>query len=541
MTAKRAVFLAVIVAFLLLAAAALAAPATRPATPAAPASQSFTERWDDGATDLLVWWLPYKMQLDHYMLDPTGLAIMILVGTLVGTVIGALFCLIPSFHIYNLAGMCVMMWLVIKGLVPFAVLAPFFMGMIVAFAYINTIPMSFFSAADESSGASLLPTNDLVARGRGWDASILSGIGTMAGTLILIALTPFAYLVITFIHEICGPHTHWIIGLILVFYVMSEWPKGAGRGKTTWAKFSDAWRNVFAGVFTFILASITGCILLTKPLVPVEDAFQAIMPVFVGFFAFPSVIQALLNQSDPPKQYLSKYVNADFKEVGYAALPGTIAGLMCALFPGITMGISCIFSGHMCNHRSLRALSFEKPVEPGTYVRLHTPEMYYKQEAVFILGGGITKILYYVGAFLFVFVLTAITPNGMGRGGLNIMLRPVFSPEPGDYFIMLAVILIASCVSLLALITFTKWTIQILPRLNMNLVFILPSILMLFCIYWLGGGWVGLGIAAVTTCIGSIPVFYASRRSHTMAFLLVPIAINVAGYGDVLARWMHLV
>jgi len=502
---------------------------------------ALTDRLEASKTEALGWWLPYKMQLDHYMNEPTGLALCILLATLVGTVVGAFFCLIPSLHIYNVAGISVMIWIVIKGLVPFAMLAPFFMGMIVAFAYVNTIPMTFFNAADESAGATLLPSNDLMARGRGWDASILSGIGTMAGTMVLIVLTPLAYFVLTYVHEIIGPHTHWILGLIMVFYVMSEWPKGAGRGKTPWTKFKDAWRNVFAGMFTFTLAAVTGCILLTKPLVPVEDAFQAIMPVFVGFFAFPSTIQALFNQSAPARQYLSKYVNGDLKEVGYATVPGTIAGLMCALFPGITMGIACIFSGHMTNHRALRALSFEKPVEPGTYIRLHTPEMYYKQEAVFILGGGITKILYYVGAFLFVFVLTALTPTGMGRGGLNIMLRPVFSPEPGDYFIMLAVILISSCLSLLALISCTRWVIRILPRLNMNLVFILPTILMLILIYWLGGGWVGLGIAAVTTCIGCIPVFYASRRSHTMAFLLVPIALNMAGYGDALARWMHLV
>ena len=59
-------------------------------------------------------------------------------------------------------------------------------------------------------------------------------------------------------------------------------------------------------------------------------------------------------------------------------------------------------------------------------------------------------------------------------------------------------------------------------------------------VYLMGGGWIGIGISLVTTCIGMIPVFYNCRRSHCMAVLLVPITLNMAGYGDAITRFLRL-
>lgn len=463
-------------------------------------------------------------------------AFVVLGATLLGTLMGALLCMIPSLHIYNVAGLCLIVFYSYKGLVPYDATSPFFMAMVVAYAFISNIPMTFLGSADESAGATMLPSNDMVMKGKGRDAVLLTGVGTLFGAIWLGLLTPAYYYVLVFIHEIFTPHLHWIIGLILVHYVMSEWPKGAGRGKTPFAKFCDAWRNVFAGMATFTLAAFAGLILLTKPLSPPEVAFQNIMPIFVGFFAFPSTIQALLSNSKPPAQYQSEDINADWIDFAYGSLPGLIAGFYSALIPGITVGISCIFAGHMTNHRNLHPNTFGPPKEPGTIISVNRPEMLYRQERNFLIGGGITKIIYYVGAFLLVFVLTPMSRNGMGRGGLNILLRPIFAPEPGDYPVVLGAILLAAGLSMLMTIWFTDWTIKILPRLNLRLAYIIPTIFLIVVIYFMGGGWVGLGIAALTTAIGCIPVFYASRRSHCMAVLLVPIALNFAGYGDSIAR-----
>jgi len=458
-----------------------------------------------------------------------------------GTLLGGLLCMIPSLHIYNVAGISLVIWLNLRNAIPYYAIAPFFMSMIVAYSFINTIPMTFFSAADESAGASILPSVDMLKSKRGFDATIMSGMGVFLGVIILILLTPFYYFIWTYINIICAPHLHWILGLVIVFYIMSEWPKGAGRGDKWWKKFKDSWRNVFAGTCTFILASCVGLIVTTKPLAPPEMSFQNIMPIFLGFFAFPSIIQTLISDAKfPSEQYQSKYVNCKWSDFGVAALPGVIGGLIAAYLPAVTAGIGAIFASHMTNHRNLQQASFEKSKNKNTMVKLYTPEIYYQQERVFLIGGGVTKVMYYIGAFLFLFVLTELTPNGMGRGGLNVLLKPVFSPEHGDYPIMIGVILFSAAISLLLMIYLTYFVIKILPKVNVKLVYSIVGVILLFIVYFMGGKMMGLLVAAVTTCIGCIPVFFNCRRSHCMAVLLTPIALNMADYGDAIAQLLRL-
>jgi len=467
-----------------------------------------------------------------------GLTIILYVIT--GTVIGALLCVIPSLHIYNVAGIAVLLWMGTRQLIPYNALAPFFMSLVVSFAFINTIPMTFLGAADESAGASILPSNDLVTRGRGKDAALMSGLGTLIGAFFLLALYPFFWFIWPYIAAVTGPHLHWILGLIIIHYLMSEWPKGAGRGKVPWQKFREAWRNCFAGLATFTLAGIFGLIYLSKPVISARMSFQNIMPVFIGFFAIPSIIQNLISDFKPPLQYNSKYINADWKDFSYGLLPGFVGGMLAAYLPGVTAGIGAMLAGHATNHRNLQRIEFQPSKDEGTIVHIHTPEMYYRQERIFLIAGGTIKILYYVGAFLLLFVLTELTPFGTGRGGLTFILNAVFIVEPGDYFVMAGVILFSSCLAFLLLTFLADLTVKILPKLNINTLYVGALIMVFIIIYFMGGGWVGVGVTLITTCIGMIPVFYNCRRSHCMAVLLVPIALNMAGYGDTVVRILRL-
>jgi putative membrane protein len=54
-------------------------------------------------------------------------------------------------------------------------------------------------------------------------------------------------------------------------------------------------------------------------------------------------------------------------------------------------------------------------------------------------------------------------------------------------------------------------------------------------------GWAGLLVCLVAGGIGLIPVLWGSRRMHCMGVLLLPIALNMAGVGDVIAGWLGLV
>lgn len=467
---------------------------------------------------------------------------LIVVGyVFVGVLIGAMFCAIPALHIYNVAGIAMILWLAVRDLIPYYALGPFFMSLVVAFAFINTIPMTFFGAVDESAGASLLPSTDMVVRGRGKEAALLQGAATLCGAFLLVLFTPFFFIIWPYIYEVLSAHLHWLLGVIMVFYIMSEWPKGAGRGDTPWQKFKDGWQNVFAGLATFTLAAIFGLIFTSKSIIPVEMAFQNVMPVFIGFFALPSIIQSLISEYEVPEQEDSDYLSADWVDFGYGSAVGVSGGLMAAYMPAVTAGIGALFAGHATNHQNLdRQDVNEAPEDSDLEVNVHTPEMYYRQERNFLISGGVGKIFYYVGAFLLLFVLTELTPNGMGRGGLNFILKPVFAPEPGDYWVMISSILLAGSLSYLLLELLAKISVHIVQDFPVNYLYF-ASLGLIFIIIFGMTGWPGILVTSVTTCIGSIPVFYNCRRSHCMAVLLVPIALGMAGYSDVITELLGLV
>ncbi|MBN2054424.1 tripartite tricarboxylate transporter permease [bacterium] len=436
-----------------------------------------------------------------------------LLYVLLGTVIGCLLSLIPSLHIYNVAGFALLIWQTSEHLIPYEFMPAFFMSMIVAFAFINTIPMTFMGAPDESATVTILPGTKYLTTSRGFEAAVLTGVGSLAGIALLIPLTGFFFLILPYVHVILSPHMHWVIGLVMVYMLMSEWPKGIGLGDNFWQRFKDAWGNLFAGIITFFFAGLLGLIVTSKSIVSHEMGFQNIMPVFVGLFAVPSIIQNLLSREHIPAQHIPEDVELDWKTVGQSTFQGGLGGLLAAYLPAVTAGIGGIIAGHATALRG---------------------------DKIFIVSGGVSKVIYYVGAFMLLFSITPLTPAGIGRGGLAVILRPVFSARPGDYWLMLAVVIFVGCLSMLLMMRFAKWTLALLAKIDYRNLYIGAAVLVFAIIIGLTG-LPGLFVATVATLIGSIPVFYHCRRSNCMAVLLVPIALNMAGYGSDILDLLGLV
>jgi putative membrane protein len=434
-------------------------------------------------------------------------------ATLVGTLTGGICSLMPSLHIYNVAGIALLLWTFLGDKMPFAAIGPFFISMIVAFSFLNAIPMTYFGAPDESATVTILPGTKYLMNGKGHEAVMLSGIGGLCGVALLAALTPFFFYIFPYMHSIMSVHMHWILGLVMVYMLMSEWPKGCGLGHSVWERLTTAWANLFAGIITFGLSAILGLIITSKSIITHEMGFQNIMPVFVGLFAIPSIIQSLLSEQKVPKQHVGTTVELARGELGKSTFAGGLGGMLAAYLPAVTAGIGGILAGHATASRGDR---------------------------IFIIGGGVAKVIYYVGAFLFLFVLTPLSPFGLGKGGLNIILKPVFSPEVGDYALMLSVIIVSGCLSFLVLLKASGWVARIMPKVDLHRLYWGALVMILAIVGGLTGG-AGLFVLAVASCIGTIPVFYHCRRSNCMAVLLVPICLNMAGYGDTITQLLGLI
>ena len=441
-------------------------------------------------------------------------ALLVFASAVVGAVLSSFLSILPALHAYNVLGAMVLglYALAERGLqVPAEIYLPFMAGMIVGWSMLNTIPSVLLGAPDESAMFTVLPGQKYLMFGRGYEGTMITGVGGLAGVYVLVFLVgPLAPRFLPAIQEVLRYHMHWILWVIIAFIIMSEWPKGGNWGPAGWRKFFDAWYSLGAGLLTFFLSGFLGFILIYRSPVSVEMAFQNIMPAFVGLFGIPWCLLNIVSGASVPKQYAGDSLDIDADVILRSAGAGALGGGFAAFFPVITGGIGGLLAGHATAQRD---------------------------ERVFIMSQGVSKLIYYVGAFMLLFV-----PGlGVTRGGAAWMMKQLYTPRTYyDYYMVLAAIALAGSVSFLIMSPLTRWTIRFIERANYRNASVLALAIILALVYVMTG-WGGLAVMTVATGIGLIPVLFGSRRLNCLGILLLPIACNMAGFGEAVARWLRLI
>lgn len=459
-------------------------------------------------------------------------AIRYLLFALLGMLLAAPLSLVPALHIYNVAGFLILGTAVLGPILPPEHLAMLFLGMITSHAILNTIPSIFFSAPDESLVFIVLPGQKYLMQGRGYEAVALTGIGSLGGIAALFLLTPVAPHLFPALRAVLQRHLHWILWTVIAFMVLSEWPKGSDRAPAGWRRWWDGWRNLVAGLVTFLLSGLLGFILMYCSILPVHAAYQNLLPAFVGLFAVPWVLQNLLAWAELPSQYIARDVDATPGLIGRGVFAGVLGGLFAAFFPVVTGGIGGLIAGHATAQRD---------------------------ERLFIISQGASKVVYYVGGFLLFFVPGLY----LTRGGMAWMLSTLWrSYTPQTYYLAVAAVLLTGVLSYFLLLTLARGVIRIMGKVNYRrisavVLAVLIGVVMVVPALgeYVGSGGEGpiavgnilraalggLAICAVATGIGLIPVLWGARRMNAMGLLLLPIALNMSGAGTTVAGWLGLI
>ncbi|MFH0954184.1 MAG: tripartite tricarboxylate transporter permease [Verrucomicrobiota bacterium] len=441
-------------------------------------------------------------------------ALIVLASTLIGTVLSCCLSVLPALHAYNVLGGLVILITALQahGLqVPPEWYLPFMAGMIVGWSMLNTIPSVLLGAPDESAMFTVLPGQKYLMLGRGFEGTMITGVGGLAGLFFLVLVVgPFAPRFLPIMQSVVRPHIHWVLWVITTYILMSEWPKGGNWGPAGWAKFCDAWRSLGAGLATFFLAAFLGFILLYRSPVSVEAAFQNIMPAFVGLFGIPWCLTNILSATTVPKQYVSNSLELTGDQVLRSFGAGSLGGGFAACFPVITGGMGGLLAGHATAQRD---------------------------EKVFLMSQGVSKLVYYVGSFMLLFVPG---PSG-GKGGAAIMMRMLYTPETYyDYYMILSAIAISGAVAFLLMAPMTRATIWFIEKVNYRTASALALAIILLLVFGVTG-WGGMLVMTVATGIGLIPVLFGSRRLNCLGVLLLPMACNMSGFGQDVARWLGLI
>jgi putative membrane protein len=431
-------------------------------------------------------------------------------ATLLGTAAAALLALLPALHVYNVAGIMIIVALKLQETLPISDLALvcFMMGLVMGYAMVNTLPSIFLGTPDESAMFITLPGQKYLMQGRGYEAAVLTGAGSLGAVAFLGIAAPAFPIILPKFKAIISPHLFWILGLMLTFMVLSEWPKGGDWGSPG-RRFRDAWSSLLAGIATLVLSGLLGFIIIFKPIVPPEYAFQNIMPAFVGLYAVPWIIGNILSPIAVPKQIIPTSIDADHRVMTRAVAAGSGGGLFAAIFPIVTGGMGGLIAGHATAQQDERA---------------------------FVASQGASKVVYYVGAFLLLFV-----PGlGLTRGGMSWMIQTIYVPATlAEYWTVVGAILLAGGVSFLLMLPFSRFMVWLVGKVDHRYLSWFTGFLVTGVVFWLTG-WQGVLIMTVGTGIGMIPVYFHSRRMNCMGVLIIPVMLNMAGYGPDIAAFLGL-
>lgn len=428
-----------------------------------------------------------------------------------GAVVACLFSCLPGFHIYSVLAAFVVAVQCIWPDAPAEVIVPFAGALMVGYVFASTIPSNILAAPDESAIFSVLPGQKYLMSGRGYEGVMITVAGSgLALALLILVVAPFSWRLLPVARQVFSPHYHWILWSVIAFMILSEWPKNYFPGEKGLGGLANAWSTLAAGLFTFFMSGLLGFVLLWKTPVHLESTFQNLMPAFVGLFTIPWLLLNIVSRIRMPPQ-MQTPVRVRWEELLKGGFAGGLGGGFAAFFPVITGGVGGLLAGHAC------AL---------------------KDNKSFMVSQGASRMMYYVGG-LFLFFVPSL--GGMTRGGGSWLVKGVFEPDTDyEFYMFLAAIAFAGCVSILLMKPLTWAVISVIERRGYRRISLAALVFMVVIVVEMTGI-EGLGVMLVAGAIGTIPVLFGSRRMNCLGVILLPMACSMSGVGTTVAGWLGLV
>ena len=442
---------------------------------------------------------------------PLDMILITIALTCAGTVLAGVLAFMPGFHVYNLMGLVMLFSMAYAESIPGIYIAGAMIGMMLGFVmYFSSISTLYFQAPDDSTMFFQLPTQRYLMQGKAHAAVILGGVGSLLGCLIVVGVIPLIAPLVRLFDDVFRGATFFLIGVVICFIIMSEWPKDFGQGQTKWQRLRDGWSTLLWGYFIFALSGILGMINFWKPLIPTENAFQSLLPIFVGLFAIPAILTNLISQLQVPPQYTSKSVHLRVHHMVQSGFSGGLGGMFGAIAPGVTAGPAGLMSGHAT-------------AQSG--------------ENNFLMSMNVTRIVYFVGAM----TLMMNPAIHLRRGGASVLTNLFYVPSnPAEYYVILSGISLAAFLAFILLLLFSRMAAKFVQLINFKYISI-GSLILLLGIVVLFTSWQGLAIMIVATSLGLTCILFQTRRLNLLAVLLVPLFLNMSGAGGTVAKFLGLI
>jgi len=383
-------------------------------------------------------------------------------GILVGTITG----LFPGIHI-NLVATIIISSLALLPFQPIT-LAIFITALAITHTFLDFIPSIFLGAPDEDNYLAILPGHQLLQKGLGQEAVIL----TLYGSLIALPIILFFIPIFIYILPSIANTIKLILPFILIFISL-------------YLIFRE--EEFLISLTIFALAGFLG--ILTFNL-PIE---QPLLPLLTGLFGLSALTVSLKNKTKIPNQKILplKQIKLPKKHTFKATLAAIISAPLCSFLPGIGSGHAAVIGSELIEQNN-KGFLFLVGVINTMVMGLSFITIYSIGRTRTGAAAAIKELLQTITSTQLTLIIITIIISGLIAFSLGTQLAKLFAKTINK-------------------INYQKLTIAIISLLILvNLIFTNLT---------------GIIILAAATSLGIFAILSRSRRINLMGALLIPTII----------------
>jgi len=392
----------------------------------------------------------------------------IFLALLIGIILGSITGLTPGIHI-NLVAFFLLSLVTsgyFAGISPI-ILAVFIVALSISHTFIDFIPSIFLGAPDEDSVLSVLPGHEMLIKGRGYEAVLLTLIGSIAGIMLILLFSPLFILFLPKIYESARLIMPFILILTSCFLFYFE------RNNRIWA------------IIIFFLAGFLGIASMNLNLK------EPLLPLLTGLFGASSLITSITKKQKLPKQRIIKlrHLKIKKKSIAKSIFASIIASPLCSFLPGLGSGQAAVIgsevTGDLNKKEFLILLGSINTIVMGlSFVTLYTIQKSRTGSAV-----AVSKLLETFSLSSLLIILAAIFISGILAFFLVIFLARIFS-------------------KIISKISYNK--------LSLGILIFISFIILVF------SGFLGFLVFIISAFTGLTCIYTGVRRTHLMGCLLLP-------------------
>jgi len=390
-------------------------------------------------------------------------------GILAGTFTG----LIPGIHI-NLIGIFLIS---LSATLLSSILPIYFVVFVVAMAithtFVDFIPSVFLGCPDTDTELSVLPGHELLKKGEGYQAVLLTCYGSILAIFTLILIAFPSILIISKIYDLIGGLIPFLLILIAIILISLE-------------------RKKFTALSVFLLTGFLGWSVLNM------EINQPLLPLLTGLFGGSMLVMSIKNKIKIPKQEITSPKIINPRPIAGAFLGSLIASPICSFLPGVGSGQAAII-GNIISRSDKKG---------------------------FLVLIGATNTLVMGFSFLSLYLISKT------RTGAAVAIKEIIGiPSMNILILILAVVLISGVISFFITKNLAKFFSQKITKINYTKVSTITLSVLVIVVFLASGiltgekitsGFFGLVILVASTLTGIYCIQTGVRRTNMMGCLIIP-------------------